>query len=223
MRRIKKGSRPNSLVLWANASKGVGVDVTYSDMPGDVRADVLASLVAEQGGLCAYTGIRINSDRAHIEHLLAQAHCVGASAGQDIEYKNMVACFPAPNTGTCGFGAHRKGSWPDPNRPDEAGQFVSPLSVGCDRRFRYVFSGKVRGADGDFAATTTIEKLNLNDAALIEMRRAAIRNTFAPRGGSMSKAQAETRLHALRAQVTSLDAFHFVLVQQLECHISPVK
>jgi len=216
MRQIAKGTPPTSLTHWVNASKNTDTTVRYSDLPGNIRGDVLNSLIAEQGGICVYTGRRIKQNSAHIEHLKAQAYC---SSGEDVAYANMVACYPAPNTGTCPYGAHQKGSWPDPNNPAEAGQFVSPLTGGCEKRFHYAYSGRVKEADGDEAAQKTIEKLKLNHVELTELRKAVIRNTLAPRDNPLSKAQAETRLKSLQAQTNPLDEFHFVIIQQLARHI----
>lgn len=62
------------------------------------KRDVLSSLLAEQGGICAYcmsrildassTGSVSDERTAHVEHLLPQSK---SSHGEDIDYRNMVA------------------------------------------------------------------------------------------------------------------------------------
>jgi uncharacterized protein (TIGR02646 family) len=214
MRQIKKGTQPRSLTEWRNSFKATGVSPGYSSMPSEVRDAVRQSLLQEQGGLCAYTGRRITDSSAHIEHLKPQAHCI--TGAEDIDYSNLVACYPAPNSGACPYGAHAKGSWPNPT---EAADFVSPLFVGCEQRFLYRYSGKVDEKPGDIPAKTTRDRLNLNDPELIDMRKAAIKNTLAPQNRQLTKPQVQTRLQQLKAQTYPLDELHFVLVQQLQRHL----
>lgn len=212
MRQIVKAGPPNELIWWTQQSKATG-GARYDDMPADVRRPLLAHLIAEQGEICAYTGRRIDVGSAHIEHLKAQTHC---QPGEDIDYRNVVACYPAPNTDSCPYGAHAKGSWPS---LPEADHFVSPLSAGCERRFTFAFSGKVRAtSDTDTTAQQTIERLALDHDELVALRRAAIRNTVAPRDRPLTKPQALRVLAKLQAQAGQREEFHFALVQQLQRH-----
>src|SRR5437867_4476193 len=100
MRRIKKRAEPAELTQWRAAHQaaplGGGINYNYDALrqsPAVVDALVNAML-SEQGRLCAYTGRRIDESSAHVEHLIPQSRC---ERGQDVEYTNMVACWPQPN------------------------------------------------------------------------------------------------------------------------------
>ncbi len=173
------------------AKSAPGMDCTYEEMRRDTCiVDVEGSLFAEQGGICAYTGHRLRLQKAnpetnatrtvgfHIEHLRPQEHC---DYGQDAEYNNMVACWPRPN---CGFepdyGARKKDDWPSPHEEE---LFLSPLREDCSNRFTFNHRGEIAPTAGsDQPAKTTIEKLGLNNPKLVELRRAAIRGAFHPKG-----------------------------------------
>jgi len=135
--------------------------------------DLKDALLAEQGFICAYTGIRIDNDSMHIEHLKPRHHRVYL---EDVRYTNLVACFPKEDEGgssTVGFGARAKDRW------WHATNFVSPLDQHCETRFRYTEGGAVRpNPVGHVPATTTIKKLNLNDKKLKQLRHAAILSFF---------------------------------------------
>jgi uncharacterized protein (TIGR02646 family) len=194
--------------------------VGYGQMPPAVREPLLAALLDEQRGLCAYTGIAIDAVGSHIEHLLPQSHC---HAGEDLAYANMVACYPAPGT-HAKFGAVRKGNWPS---QAELTDFVSPRSAGCEQRFDFAISGAVRAAaNTDRAAQETIRRLALDHAALRARRQVAIDATLQARGGgpaSLSPQQARRRLADLEtaeAGTGQLEPFCFVLKQALRKHIA---
>jgi len=142
----------------------------------DVAEAVIVSLLNEQGEIDAYTGQRIKRSSCHIEHVRAQIHC---KHGEDVDYNNMVACYPAPNSPRMPYGAHKKGSWP--SREEEA-QFVSPLRNGCEERFTFHVRGEIRAADeNDTAAKTTIERLHLDHDELNALRKGAVQGTLNPR------------------------------------------
>ncbi len=165
MRRIEKREEPETLRHWRAENQaepeGAGINYGYDALRQDHEAtgEVLRSLVAEQGGLCAYTGARITPETSHIEHLKPQAHC---ERGEDAAYGNMIACWPRPNCGfEAAFGAHAKKDWPDRT---EQHLFVSPLTDGCEQRFRFDRHGEMSAANpDDAAADTTIAKLNLDE------------------------------------------------------------
>jgi uncharacterized protein (TIGR02646 family) len=133
---------------------------------GFPKGAVLNGLLAEQGFLCAYTLLKVSAAKAHVEHLKPQASCTN---GEDVAWNNMVACFPQPGAEHPGFGAVQKGSW------WEEAEFVSPLAVNCESRFRYKNDGSIQIAVAtDGAAKTTIEKLKLDCDLLKEVRKRAI-------------------------------------------------
>ncbi len=69
MREIRPRNEPVSFTQW-RAESQKDINYGYSLMPSDLRGEIKDSLIAEQRGLCAYTGIGINADGSHIEHLL---------------------------------------------------------------------------------------------------------------------------------------------------------
>jgi uncharacterized protein (TIGR02646 family) len=168
-------------------------------------------LLAEQGGICAYTGHRIAIKPAnphiggsrdvnfHIEHLMPQDHNI---YGQDTDYQNLVACWPQPN---CGFepayGAKKKGNWPSPK---EIELFLSPLRPDCSARFYFTQLGEIKPANpSDRAAEVTIEKLGLQHDTLKELRKAAIRGALNPRSCQIKLSEAKKLLTKME-QATEL-------------------
>jgi hypothetical protein len=126
MRAISPRDEPVAFTEWRAGSQN-DINYGYGLIPGKLLSEIKDALIAEQRGLCAYTGIGINAARSHIEHLLPQKHC---DRGQeDVAYGNMVACYPGPNSGYVPFGAQRKADWPS---PAEQHLFVSPRSAGCE-------------------------------------------------------------------------------------------
>jgi len=126
MREISPQPEPMAFTQWRAGSQN-DINYGYDLIPGELKGQIKEALIAEQRGLCAYTGIRIDSSLSHIEHLLPQAHW--RQGEEDVAYGNMVACFPAPNSGYVAYGALRKGNWPS---RAERHLFVSPRSAGCE-------------------------------------------------------------------------------------------
>jgi uncharacterized protein (TIGR02646 family) len=219
MRQITKGAEPAELTQWKAQNQG-RPNYCYASLTADHRLKVRTTLVVEQRGLCAYTGRRIDVDSCHIEHLRPQAHC---RHGEDVDYRNLVAGVPAPNTPQLPYGAHRKAAWP-PVADEHL--FVSPLSSGCTARFSFRLNGQVEAANAaDTAAVETIVRLGLNDLMLVQLRKAAINATLQIRGrgpASVKIADARRRLRGLKhaEQLAGiLEPYSFVLVQALDRHI----
>lgn len=211
---MENHNRPDSERL-----EGMECDYDQLTRSGGVLEDTENRLHEEQGGICAYTGIRLKLTPAdpargqarkvgfHIEHLKAQTHCrKGPTAcyGQDADYTNLVACWPPPNRKTnVPFGAHQKASWPGPG---EEKNFVSPLLPQCAARFQFDHRGQVKQSDPkDKAAATTIEKLDLNHKALVELRKSAIDEFLAPGGDWLGLEQARHSRERLRSDAQNLD------------------
>jgi uncharacterized protein (TIGR02646 family) len=196
MRSIRKFPQPPLLTQWRAprmlANRPPGMDCNYRELrrSPDVLKAVEDGLLAEQGGICAYTGHRISITPMargrrdvdfHIEHLTAQDYCTEQSGGygKDSDYQNIVACWPRPN---CGFepayGAKRKYNWP---QPEHAALFISPLRPNCSSRFRFNHRGEIAPAySNDEAAEATITNLGLCHETLTELRRFAIRGALNP-------------------------------------------
>lgn len=219
MRQIQKRNEPQCLTQW-RASCQNDQNFSYGLMDANLRQEIRRALVAEQGGLCAYTGCRIDETTCHIEHPKPQTHCQN---GEDASYTNMLACIPAPNAPGLPYGAHKKGSWPN---PAQESLFVSPLRADCTKRFSFTIRGEIRPADSaDNAAKETIGKLGLDHTLLTQLRKAAIDATLNVRGrgpASLDMRDARRRITQLKAAEQSngtLEAFCFVLLQALEKHI----
>lgn len=217
MRKISKEAPPPELTQWI-AENRTGPNCNYGSVGSELRRIIRVALVYEQGGLCAYTGRKIDVDTCHIEHLKPQAHC---GALEDVTYLNLVAAVPQPNTARLPYGAHLKDKWPS---EEEAGLFVSPLSVGCSARFTFSFKGEVSPRNAtDAAAAETIQRLGLNHGVLVDFRRSAIKGTIQTRGSFMDIKSAQRRLRGLQQQEQTsrdLEQFSFVLVDALAKHIA---
>src|SRR5688500_18208099 len=111
MRWIRKSREPSQLTRWrARYKNDPNFDYDLLRISTDVIAAIEASLLSEQGWLCAYTGCRIEDGTFHIEHIFPQDHCTKLEA---VTYRNMLACFPRPNWGhKAPYGADQKGNWP---------------------------------------------------------------------------------------------------------------
>ena len=216
MRWIQKLPEPHALTQWrARCSDDInfGYDLLRSSQ--DVVRTVTDALLREQGWLCAYTGIRIDTNTYHIEHLKAQTHC---SPAETVAYSNIVACHPSPNPQhKTPYGAQQKGAWP---LPSEQHLFVSPLDRTCEERFTFTLRGGIRErANDDQAAKTTIKKIGLDHHELVAFRKAAIQGTLG-KSNNLSLKDARRRLKTLRyRQEGRREPFCFVLVQALRKHI----
>lgn len=195
MRAISKGQPPQALILWKAQNAGSPQNLVYGG-GGFPSEDLRRSLLAEQLHLCAYTLRRLKTaaectangqdtrHSCHIEHLLPQCRRV---SGEDIDYLNMVACWPPSQSPVaCEFGAHAKADF-DPN----GGGFVSPLSANAQTHFKFDERGGVQGVTAD--GTCTIQVLRLDHSALVNDRAAAIKGALQPKGRKLS-AQAARRL-----------------------------
>lgn len=223
MRQINKSAEPAELTAWKAQNRALP-NYCYASLTAAHRLTIRTALVTEQRGLCAYTGRRIDVESCHIEHLRPQAHC---GNGEDIDYRNLVAGVPAPNTPQLPYGAHKKADWP--TIADEH-LFVSPLSNGCAGRFSFRLNGEVAARNAaDNAAVQTIDRLGLNNQALIQLRKAAIEATLQIRGrgpASIGIADARRRLRDLEQaeqQAGTLEPYSFVLVQALERQIQRIE
>jgi uncharacterized protein (TIGR02646 family) len=223
MRHIQKKNEPQSLTEWRAAHRN-DPNFGYLLINASLRGELRQALVAEQGGLCAYTGRRIDEASCHIEHPKPQVHCMN---GEDVSFANMLACVPAPNAPGLPYGAHKKGSWPDAT---EEALFVSPLRPGCEERFSFMLNGEISASSStDAAATKTIEQLGLDHALMNQFRKAAIEATLGIRGrgqASLDLHRARARLNGLRAAEQNhspLEPFCFVLKQALQRHITRVE
>lgn len=228
MKRIVKSHMPQALQQWRAENVGTPQNLRYgrAGFPTDA---VLSALLQEQGYLCAYTLKRIASDGAHIEHLKPQSLCLTEDADrrargrpskyQDVDWHNMVACFPKPNASRPGYGAVAKDDWWDNQL------FVSPLAQTCELRFKYAWNGSVAPTvNSDAATKETIKRLGLNDEKLQELRRKAIFSAGihpnAPRPiSSAAQVKRLVRTWEARFADSSFAEFCTVMIQAAQDHL----
>ena len=188
MKYIRKLGCPHVYSQWCARVARTGQE-DFREVRGPEKHALLIALVAEQGALCAYTMKRIDPESAHVEHIKPQSLCRAERAGSDLDYRNLVACFPRGGVeARYRYGAQRKGDW-----WENGGLcFVSPLHPACENRFRFNMEGKIAAVGNHAAATTTIRALALDHPGLTEDRRRVIQEfVYGPSGQDpLSEAQA---------------------------------
>ncbi|PTY37597.1 TIGR02646 family protein [Saccharospirillum sp. MSK14-1] len=218
MRRITKTHPPRRLTEWRDENSKV--NHAYGDLQGtEAFHDLKSKLLQEQGWLCAYTGRLIDAGSSHVEHIKPQCKC---AEWEDVEYRNVVACFPADGGDLShGYGAPVKANWWDRQR------FVSPLSVDCERRFRFVWSGHIRpNPDGQEDATETIKVLGLDEKTLRQLRKSRIDGFFGFGSRTQNRPLSINEARVALANIESHDSngrlqeFCFVLKQLLPKYIA---
>jgi uncharacterized protein (TIGR02646 family) len=219
MKWILKKTEPSQLAEWRSRNKK-DINFDYDLMRKDHKVvnAVVDALLEEQGYLCAYTGVRIDKDKCHIEHLKPQTHC---NRQETVMYTNIVACFPEPNRShRLPFGAQQKDQWPDSSQEH---LFISPLDPICETRFFFDLKGNILFTENDEAAETTIKKLGLDHKYLIAWRRAEIQGVIG-KNNDLPLSAARRRLNQLKARKDGpFEQFCFVLIQALEKHIKRVE
>lgn len=202
MRWISKPVQPPASIrdyLAAQAVVGHGMDYptfasTGAPGGGSRGAQLRRELIAEQCGLCAYTGAGIDSRlgalndpqaklkfSAHNEHLKPQSVCrqeleaagrtYGVDVGDDMDHRNIVAALLVSGGGKkirkdLLFGAsHRE------NDPVS----ILPTDATCEQRFAFDSNGGIEPATaGDQSALDIIAVLNLEHETLTGWRAQAI-------------------------------------------------
>lgn len=200
MKHIQKRGRPPQYARWC-ASVAGGNKEDFRELPGIEKKALLNALIAEQGGLCAYTMRRIEEGTSHVEHIKPQSRCRVEQRGTDLDYRNLVACFPRDGMSRrCRYGAQEKDDWWE---NDGAG-FVSPLHPACEQRFRFDLDGVIAPVGNHTAAVATIAILALDHTSLTEDRkRVIVEFIFGPnRDSPLSPAQANHAAAVVCAQDT---------------------
>lgn len=221
MRKIDKHAEPVAHVEWRSKNKG-DINYGYNLMDSGIRTIVKTALLEEQGWICAYTGRAINEGSSHIEHLLPQKAWQD-SKGLDVDYGNLVACWPEPGyKPEPVFGARYKDNWP---APGEESEFVSPLSAACEKRFRFSSRGQMSADKTDTAAAKTMKRLGLDSPLLTDLRKIELSATLKNR--SLKLPDARKRLKELEdaerelksGSKVRLTPYCFALKQVLAKHI----
>lgn len=170
MKFIQKAGCPHAYSSWCS-----GVAETdkadWRQVPSAKKAQLLEALLKEQGGLCAYTMRRIDNSSAHVEHIKPQSRCRADVHGSDLDYDNLVACFPRDGMMTAyRYGAQKKDRWWE----NDGAEFVSPLQKACERVLRFGIDGQIEAVGTGAAPRTTINVLGLDHKSLTEDRKRVI-------------------------------------------------
>jgi uncharacterized protein (TIGR02646 family) len=208
---IRKDAEPHELRVWINGQIKAKLQYNYEIMPSSEKRLVKESLLHEQGYICCYTGIRISTEKSHIEHLKPRSESKKLGDHDDVSYQNMLAAFPGAfideemtKPTNCPFGAQAR-----KDRP----LMVSPLHPNCESRFIFTVTGRVRPANpSDVSAEQTIEQLGLNHDDLIELRRGAI-NALRDSKISMGQVERIAQLCVVKNSRGEFREFCFVIKQ----------
>jgi uncharacterized protein (TIGR02646 family) len=219
MKYIQKRGEPTRYSRWRLSVGGTAKE-DYRELPRPEKQALLSTLVREQGFLCAYTMKGIDEASAHVEHIKPQSQCRQDDPGSDLNYRNMVACFPRDGMkAVYRYGAQQKGSWWDQG----GASFISPLHVACEVRFRFDREGRIRAAGGNLAAVTTIGVLALDHGSLTEERKRVIVEFIfgSDRASPLSKKQTQRSITGIcdRDGQGQFRVFCVALRHALEDHI----
>ena len=146
------------------------------------RTALVQSLIESQGHLCAWTGLRIDINSAHIDHVCPQS----ADPTVDLHIDNLVAACPKGRADAI-VGAHIRGNTWDPG-------MVRPNVADCEDRLVYAATGEVSARIAtDHGAILTIKSLKLDHSVLVEARSAAIQGFKARKSFVSDLASLEAR------------------------------
>ena len=170
MKYIEKTGCPRAYSQWCTGVAGTN-RADWREVPSTKKAEVLTAMIEEQGGLCAYTMRRIDENSSHVEHIKPQSRCRQDVRGSDLDYTNLVACFPRDGMREpYRYGAQLKDNWWD----RDGAAFVSPLRPACEQLFRFKLDGKIQATDNRTDARTTITVLGLDHRSLTEDRKRVV-------------------------------------------------
>lgn len=155
MRRVVKRDAPADYMIWRTLS----TSTTWSALMNPEKTVVKEALLRDQHFLCAFTerAIDVTSD-----HVVPRS----VSRENELEFANFVAAYPRDSVvdgQVVPYGAHHRGSAVLP---------VTPLQHDCETHFRFSPTGRIIHATE--AGAKTIAILNLNNGALLDLRRAAV-------------------------------------------------
>jgi uncharacterized protein (TIGR02646 family) len=174
VRYIRENKQPEALIRYLALLPETGKNSDYSDVGQveldgrmvSVKAEIRKARIADQGGICAYTMMRITEDSCHNEHLVPQSVSRQKEKVEEtLDYRNIVACYPKrEEAGGCEFGA--------PARRTKRLE-VTPLDPACEKRIHFDrTTGRAEpAAENDNAIRELIENvLILNHSRLVARR-----------------------------------------------------
>ncbi|EII5416221.1 TIGR02646 family protein [Vibrio alginolyticus] len=161
MHEITKNSQPNSLTTYKNDPQA-----SYDNLPQDVKADLKASLLSEQGHVCAYCMSRIKDQNMRIEHWA----CQNNNRNLELDYNNLLACC-------CGNEGKPKHTYICDKKKENKVLTYSPANTAHSINNRIIYrhgSGKVTSNDPSFDKELN-DVLNLNETRLVKNRQLALK------------------------------------------------
>lgn len=183
MKRIRKSSPPGEYASWCMPTRDWKPSWAALDDDRSMRRVLVAALVKDQRGLCAYCNARITPQRGryHVEHLLPrrlskpdaplddiQSQAVERSGipreRLDIDYRNLLACCPnqTGSRGSKGCGDYKS----------DRVLSLTPLQPQCEAAFRYGVNGGIESEQSE--GVDAIRILGLGRPALQRARREAL-------------------------------------------------
>lgn len=202
MRSLNNKTEPRELLNWKLDNRLIPENLVYNRAGFPAEA-VRCALLAQQYYLCAYTLIRLKKpekcdvnhqtrESCHIEHILPQTRgelikrqrtgeivkeVINFTPGEDIDFHNMVACYPPSMSSThCEFGAQYKGDYDPYDHPD----FLSPLTPSIESHFTFSTNGHIESETEK--GQETIRALQLDHTELCCWRKEVINGAIYPKG-----------------------------------------
>lgn len=179
MRRIHKQAEPKSRSRF-KAKANEDWQPEWDNLKTEVKRELHASLMTEQGFICCYCEMRIGTASSHVEHIHPRSR---DPVEKQLDYDNLLA--------SCGRESTERQDRSQPVIPRHCGvgedywydqtKFVSPLDDDCEECFRYTADGQIGpSTTRPAAAKETITRLALDIDKLRAMRRGAIEALLEP-------------------------------------------
>lgn len=170
MKHIEKHGALREYNTWRDSVRGK-TNEDFRCLLNPLKERFHMALIKEQGGLCPYTMKRIDYKSSHLEHIKPETLCRIDSVGSDLDYYNLIACFPREGMpAKCRYGAQAKDNW----WVNNGLQFVSPIHPRCESLFVFNKFGEISAYQNNTDAKITIDVLKLDNKTLTEDRRRAI-------------------------------------------------
>jgi uncharacterized protein (TIGR02646 family) len=169
MKCIIKKQEPQESIDWKSNDKMFQKGKpNWNRFPTNLKDALRAEISKEQGYICCYCERRISNNDFHLEHIKPKG--IKAYSNLQLDYLNLIcSCQLELEKGERRHCGNSKASWYVEN------EFVSPLELDCEKRFKYSGDGQIYPIDeNDLTAKKTIEKLKLDIDKLNSLRSSAI-------------------------------------------------
>jgi uncharacterized protein (TIGR02646 family) len=169
MKHIVKVEEPVEFLEWKKKDKMfLRGKPNWDRLHTNIKEILREVICKEQGYICCYCERELNENDYHLEHLKPKDK--NKFPEIQLEYNNLLcSCQLELEKGEPRHCGNSKGSW------FQEENFISPLSLDCEGKFKYTIDGHIEAANElDDAAIITIEKLKLGIDKLNKMREKAI-------------------------------------------------